>query len=156
MLQAATLTLANGKTFQGIRFGAAGDVTGELVFTTGMTGYIETLTDPSYFGQMVVQTFPLIGNVGMIPADFESAAPRLSAYIVREWCQDPSNFRCGGDLDTFLKERGVPGLYGIDTRELTRVIREHGVMNARLADGPARGDELAATAAGAGLPEPTR
>ncbi|HML46607.1 MAG TPA: carbamoyl-phosphate synthase domain-containing protein, partial [Clostridia bacterium] len=96
------LILENGKVFEGKRFGAMRDTEGELVFTTGMVGYLETLTDPSYFGQIVVQTFPLIGNYGVIPADFESDRPKLSGYIVREWCQTPSNFRCEGDLDAFL------------------------------------------------------
>ena len=132
MEQSIYLTLENGTVFQGKSFGACKPVTGEVVFTTAMTGYLETLTDPSYYGQMVVHTFPLIGNYGVIPADFESSAPRLSAYIVREWCQSPSNFRCEGDLDTFLKEKGIVGMYGIDTRALTRMIREHGVMNAKL------------------------
>ena len=101
-----------------------------------MTGYLETLTDPSYFGQMVVQTFPLIGNYGIIPSDFESEAPCLRAYIVREWCQEPSNFRSQGGLDTFLKNHNIIGLYGIDTRALTRIVREHGVMNAKIAFSP--------------------
>lgn len=74
---------------------------GRIGFTTAMTGYLETLTDPSYFGQVVIQTFPLIGNYGVIPSDFESKVPSLRGYIVREWCQAPSNFRCEGDLDTF-------------------------------------------------------
>ena len=86
------LTLQNGQVFEGKRFGARGDVIGELVFTTGMTGYIETLTDPSYYGQIVIQTFPLIGNYGMIPADAESRKPFLTAYVVREYCEAPSNF----------------------------------------------------------------
>ena len=111
------------------RFGAAGEVTAEVVFTTGMTGYLETLTDKSYFGQIVVQTFPLIGNYGVIPSDFEGKIIGPCGYIVKEWCQSPSNFRSEGDLDTFFKERGVIGLCGIDTRALTKVIRESGVMN---------------------------
>ena len=109
--------------------GAAGEVTAEVVFTTGMTGYLETLTDKSYFGQIVVQTFPLIGNYGVIPSDFEGKIIGPCGYIVKEWCQSPSNFRSEGDLDTFFKERGVIGLCGIDTRALTKVIRESGVMN---------------------------
>lgn len=128
----AYLVLENGRVFSGKSFGAVRDVVGEIVFTTAMTGYLETLTDPSYYGQMVVQTFPLIGNYGVIPSDFESSDPKLKAYIVREWCQEPSNFRSEGDLDTFLKTRGIVGIYGIDTRELTRIIREHGVMNAKI------------------------
>ena len=128
----AYIILENGTVFTGKSFGDCHEITGELVFTTGMTGYLETLTDPSYFGQMVVQTFPLIGNYGVIPSDFESKSPALKAYIVREWCQEPSNFRCEGSLDTFLKDSGVVGVYGIDTRQLTKIVREYGVMNAKI------------------------
>lgn len=128
----AYLILENGTYFEGKAFGAEKETTGELVFTTAMTGYLETLTDPSYFGQVVIQTFPLIGNYGVIPADFESNSPALKAYIVRNWCQAPSNFRCEGDLDTFLKSADIPGLYDIDTRALTRIVREYGVMNCKL------------------------
>lgn len=127
------LVLQDGRVFQGFRFGAAADGLGELVFTTGMCGYIETLTDPSYAGQIVMQTYPLIGNYGVIRQDFEGAC-HVRGYVVREWCEAPSNFRMDLDLDAFLKEQGVPGLYGVDTRELTRIIREHGVMNALLCD----------------------
>lgn len=123
------LVLADGQVFQGLRFGAGADAVGELVFTTGMCGYVETLTDPSYAGQIVMQTYPLIGNYGVIPEDFEGDC-RVKGYVVREPCGHPSNFRCGGDLDGFLKERNIPGLYGVDTRQLTRIIRESGVMNA--------------------------
>lgn len=131
-MQKAYLVLENGTVFEGESFGAKKPVIGEVVFTTAMTGYLETLTDPSYYGQIVVQTFPLIGNYGVIPSDFESEKPHLKAYIVREWCQEPSNYRCEGDLDTFLKEQDIPGLCGIDTRRLTRIVREHGVMNAKI------------------------
>ncbi len=127
------LVLADGQVFQGLRFGAEAEATGELVFTTGMCGYVETLTDPSYAGQIVMQTYPLIGNYGVIPEDFEGAC-HVKGYVVREQCAHPSNFRCGGDLDGFLKERGVPGLCGVDTRQLTRIIRESGVMNACICD----------------------
>ena len=127
------LVLQDGQVFEGVRFGAEADTVGELVFTTGMCGYIETLTDPSYAGQIVMQTYPLIGNYGIIREDFESACC-VKGYVVREWCASPSNFRTDCDLDTFLKEQGVPGLYGVDTRELTRNIREHGVMNACICD----------------------
>ena len=96
MSRAAYLVLENGTVFEGKAFGAEKETMGELVFTTAMTGYLETLTDPSYFGQVVLQTFPLIGNYGVIPADFETDAPSLKGYIVREWCQAPSNFRCEG------------------------------------------------------------
>lgn len=135
----AYLTLQNGKQFVGYRFGAEGDVTGELVFTTGMTGYAETLTDPSYYGQIVAQTFPLIGNYGVTP-DGESAKPWVSAYIVREKCDNPSNFRCEKTINEYLKENGIIGLYGIDTRELTKIVREAGVMNASITSKPL--DEL--------------
>lgn len=127
------LVLQDGQVFEGIRFGAGGNTIGELVFTTGMCGYVETLTDPSYAGQIVMQTYPLIGNYGIIREDFEGNCC-VNGYIVREWCDTPSNFRCDCDLDTFLKEQGVPGLCGVDTRQLTRIIREHGVMNAVICD----------------------
>ena len=131
----AFLVLANGQVFEGKSFGAAGSVTGETVFTTGMAGYLETLTDPSYYGQIVVQTFPLIGNYGVIPADFESSSCHLKAYLVRSKCDVPSNFRSEQTLDSFLKKNGVIGLYDIDTRSLTKVLREAGVMNALLVSG---------------------
>ena len=127
------LVLQDGQAFQGYRFGADRDTVGELVFTTGMCGYIETLTDPSYAGQIVLQTYPLMGNYGIIREDFEGNCC-VKGYVVREWCEAPSNFRCDCDLDTYLKEQGVPGLWGVDTRELTRIIREHGVMNACICD----------------------
>lgn len=144
MSRAAYLILENGTVFEGKAFGAEKETTGELVFTTAMTGYLETLTDPSYYGQVVIQTFPLIGNYGVIPADFESDSPSLKGYIVREWCQVPSNFRCEGDLDTFLKESDIPGIYGLDTRALTRIVREYGVLNCKIAySGEVTEEELA-------------
>ena len=133
VMEKGYLVLQDGRVFEGIRFGAPADTVGELVFTTGMCGYIETLTDPSYAGQIVMQTYPLIGNYGIIREDFEGACC-VKGYVVREWCDAPSNFRTDCDLDTFLKEQGVPGLWGVDTRELTRIIREHGVMNAVICD----------------------
>ena len=136
MGKTAYLVLENGKTFQGQRFGADGQVTAEVVFTTGMTGYLETLTDRSYWGQIVAHTFPLIGNYGVIPADFESDVIGPKAYIVKHWCQAPSNFRSEGSLDTFFQEKGVIGLCGIDTRTLTKIIREKGVMNGAIVDDP--------------------
>lgn len=146
MEQKAYLILENGTVFEGKSFGASGESIGEVVFTTAMTGYLETLTDPSYYGQIVIQTFPLIGNYGVISPDFESAKPFVKAYIVREWCQEPSNFRCEGNLDTFLKQQNIVGLYGIDTRALTRIVRESGVMNALITTdldaGKARLDEI--------------
>ncbi|MCL2462194.1 MAG: carbamoyl phosphate synthase small subunit [Defluviitaleaceae bacterium] len=136
MSGAAYLMLENGMVFEGKYFGGENEidreVTGELVFSTGMTGYLETLTDPSYCGQIVLQTFPLIGNYGVISSDFESPIIGPKAYIVKYPCQDPSNFRSEGDLDTFFKQRGIVGLCGIDTRAVTRVIRENGVMNGKI------------------------
>ncbi len=131
----AALVLANGMVFEGKSFGAPGCVIGEAVFTTGMTGYIETLTDPSYFGQIITQTFPLVGNYGVISADMESSKIHARGYIVRSWCDEPSNFRCEKTIDAFLKENNIPGLYGIDTRRLTKVLREAGVMNGMLISG---------------------
>ena len=127
------LVLEDGTVFEGRAFGADRASIGELVFTTGMVGYIETLTDPSYYGQIVLQTFPLIGNYGIIESDFEGEC-RLRGYVVREWCATPSNFRSQYDLDTFLKNKNVPGIYGLDTRAITKIIREHGVMNAIICD----------------------
>lgn len=125
----AFLVLADGTIFEGQSIGAKGSSIGETVFTTGMTGYLETLTDPSYFGQIVTQTFPLIGNYGIIPEDYESKKSWVRGYIVRELCDLPSNFRCSGDLDSFLKNQNIIGICGIDTRALTKKLREAGVMN---------------------------
>ncbi len=125
----AYLVLADGTVYQGYGFGARGKTIGEIVFTTGMTGYQEALTDPSYFGQIVTQTFPLVGNYGMNGEDSESERSWVRGYIVREWCEDPSNFRSTGTLDEYLEQQRVVGIYDIDTRALTRKIREHGVIN---------------------------
>lgn len=141
------LTLQNGKSFQGYRFGKTGEVTGELVFSTGMVGYMETLTDPSSYGQIIVQTFPLIGNYGVMRSDVESDCVWASAYVVREICDAPSNFRSEDKLETFLQEKGVVGIYGVDTRELTKILREEGTMNARISDKPLTEDEVSALGA---------
>lgn len=130
-MEKAYLVLADGTVFEGQAIGASVDAVGELVFTTGMCGYLETLTDESYAGQIVMQTYPLIGNYGVIPRDFEGHCA-VRGYVVRELCAEPSNFRCEGRLNDFLKEQGVPGICGVDTRHLTRLIREQGVMNAKL------------------------
>ena len=134
-MKKAYLVLQDGRAFEGIRFGADGSTIGELVFTTGMCGYLETLTDPSYYGQIVMQTYPLIGNYGVMDEDFEGTCC-VRGYVVREWCATPSNFRMQEDLDRFLKRQGIVALCGVDTRELTRIIREHGVMNAAICDEP--------------------
>jgi len=128
----AYLILENGRIFEGEFFGAQGEITGEIVFTTGMTGYLETLTDPSYCGQIVMQTFPLIGNYGVIPEDFESPAVGARAYIVKYPSKTPSNFRSQNGLGAFLKEKGIIAICGIDTRALTKIIRENGVMNGKI------------------------
>ncbi len=125
------LVTEDGHTFEGYAFGAEKEVCGELVFNTSMVGYIETLTDPAFYGQIVVETFPMIGNYGIISEDFEGKCA-LNAFIVREWCDTPSNFRCESDLDEFLKEHDIPGIYGIDTREITKHLRENGTMNAKV------------------------
>jgi len=131
------LILEDGQVFAGQRFGAeAGFTVGELVFTTGMTGYLQTLTDPSHYGQMVIHTFPMIGNYGVIPEEFESDGTHLAAYIVHEVCEEPSNFRSQGRLEDWLRGQGVPGLQGVDVRRLTRIVREQGVMNAALTNDP--------------------
>ena len=131
----AYLILADGSVFEGKSIGAEGKTIGETVFTTGMTGYIETLTDPSYYGQIVTQTFPLIGNYGVESGDFESKKSWVRGYVVRELCEKPSNFRCEGDLDSFLKKQNIVGISGIDTRMLTKVLREAGVMNGMILSG---------------------
>lgn len=134
------ICLANGDIFEGKSFGAKAEVTGELVFTTGMGGYIETLTDPSYFGQIVMQTFPLIGNYGFIDDDMECEKSAVKAYIVREYCDAPSNFRCGKTLEQYLTENNIVGVYDVDTREITKTIREYGVMNAVITTNPSTVD----------------
>ena len=138
------LILEDGTIFQGWAFGADRAAVGELVFTTNMVGYVETLTDPSYCGQIILQTFPLIGNYGMMEEDFEGE-PYCKGYVVKEYCRRPSNFRCQYDLDTFLKAHDIPGLWGVDTRELTNRIREYSVVNAMITDRiPEDFDEISA------------
>ncbi len=140
------LTLQNGKALQGYAFGASGEIIGELVFSTGMVGYIETLTDPANYGKIVVQTFPLIGNYGVMQADLQSDRAWVSAYVVRECCDEPSNFRCEEKLEDYLRKEGVVGIYGVDTRELTKILREEGAMNARISEKPLKEEEIKALA----------
>ena len=128
-MEKAYLVLSNGMVFEGQRIGCAGDAIGELVFTTGMVGYLETLTDPSYAGQIILQTFPLIGNYGVIEQDFEGECA-CRGYVVRELCEEPSNFRSMYALNEMLVKKRIPGIAGVDTRRITRIIREQGVMNA--------------------------
>ncbi|MBQ8391415.1 MAG: carbamoyl phosphate synthase small subunit [Clostridia bacterium] len=138
----AYLTLENGKVFCGEAVGAICDEVGEIVFSTSMGSYIEALTDPCYYGQILVQTYPLIGNYGMIHSDMESSKIHAKGYIVREICDTPSNFRCEGLLEDFLKEQGVMGISGIDTREITKIIREEGTMTARISTKEPSGENL--------------
>lgn len=124
----AYLTLEDGTVYQGERFGAQNDVVGEVVFNTGMTGYQEVLTDPSYSGQLVTMTYPLIGNYGVNFADPESDAPKVTAMIVRELCELPNNWRSEKTLGEYMAEHNICGLSGVDTRALTRRIRSQGTM----------------------------
>lgn len=142
--QKAYLLLADGTIFEGRSIGKSGTAVGEIVFNTSMTGYEEILTDASYYGQIVTQTYPLIGNYGVNDDDTESRKSWVNGYIVHEECETPSNFRCAGSLDDFLKKQNIIGLCGIDTRKLTRIIREHGVMNGAITDekGLEKKDEL--------------
>lgn len=128
----AYLILENGDVFEGFAFGAEKEAVGELVFNTAVCGYIESLTDESYYGQILMQTFPAVGNYGVISEDFEGECA-LNGYVVREWCEKPSNFRSEMTLDEFLKQKGIPGIYGVDTRAITRILRDYGVMNAVIA-----------------------
>ena len=128
-MKKAYLILEDGHVFEGYSFGAEANGIGELVFNTQAVGYIETLTDPSYYGQIVMQTFPMIGNYGVIEEDFVGKCS-LSGYVVREYCEKPSNFRCQYDIDAFLKKNNIPGICGVDTRQITKILRENGVMNA--------------------------
>ncbi len=122
------LTLEDGTIYRGEGFGARADVMGEVVFNTGMTGYQEVLTDPSYCGQIVTMTYPLVGNYGINGIDLESAKPQVRAFVVREACDQPSNWRCESTLNAYLEKNNIVGLSGVDTRALTRRIREKGTM----------------------------
>ncbi|MBI6871977.1 carbamoyl phosphate synthase small subunit [Clostridium aciditolerans] len=124
----AKLILENGITFQGNAFGYLKDSVGEVVFNTGMTGYQEILTDPSYYGQIVTMTYPLIGNYGINLEDMESKSPKVKGFIVREKCNASSNFRSELELEDYLKQNKVIGLEGIDTRALTKILRNNGTM----------------------------
>jgi len=133
------LVLGNGRAFEGFAFGADVAAVGEVVFATNMSGFAQGVTDPGFSGQLVVQTFPLVGNTGLDSAQIKSPA-HLAGYIVREWCQSPSHHTCAGTLDAFLLERNIPGLWGVDTRALTKLIRSEGAMNGMITDDPARVD----------------
>ena len=141
--RAAFLALADGEIFRGWSFGAPVDAVGEAVFNTGMTGYQETLTDPSYCGQIVCMTYPLMGNVGINDIDSESAGVRMRGFIVSELCDTPSNWQMKKTLDQYLDEQGVTGLCGVDTRALTRHVREYGTLRGRIVEGEPTEADLA-------------
>lgn len=150
----AALALADGRVFRGRGFGAATDASGEAVFTTTMTGYQEVCTDPSFRGQIVCMTYPLIGNYGVNADDDESRQPWIAGLVVREWSEQPSNWRSTGTIDAYLRAAGIPGIAGVDTRALTRHIRSVGDTRAALVRAAAArsDDELAALAQTAPLP----
>jgi carbamoyl-phosphate synthase small subunit len=128
--QRALIALEDGTAFEGSSFGASGEKTGELVFNTSMTGYQEILTDPSYKGQIVTMTYPLIGNYGINDEDVESIRPSVEGFIIREYSTKPSSWRAQGDLNQFLKKHGIIGIEGVDTRAITKHIRTAGAMKA--------------------------
>jgi carbamoyl-phosphate synthase small subunit len=142
----ALLALADGRVFRGEALGAPGEGQGEVVFNTSMTGYQEILTDPSYRGQMVCMTYPLIGNYGINPEDVESRRPWLSGFIVKEACAVPSSWRARMSLDDYLREHGIVGIQGIDTRALTRHLRDHGAQEGVVSTEEMDGGRLAARA----------
>ena len=129
MMTKAFLILEDGTVFEGKSMGAQKEVISEIVFNTSMTGYLEVLTDPSYAGQAVTMTYPLIGNYGVCYADMESKKGWPDGFIVRELSRMPSNFRSEDSIQHFLEENDIPGIYGIDTRALTKILREKGTMN---------------------------
>ena len=145
----ATLILDDGTVFRGFSFGCEKEVTGEVVFNTAMTGYPESLTDPSYAGQLMVLTYPLVGNYGVPPRTFdadgiatfmESEKIHADAIIVSDYSHEYSHWNAVGSLGSWLKEEGIPGIYGIDTRALTKKLREHGVMMGKIVIGDAKTD----------------
>lgn len=138
----ARLLLQDGTLFTGTSFGAESEMTGEVVFNTGITGYQEVLSDPSYCGQIVTMTYPLIGNYGITRDDFESVRPFVHGFVVRRHEEVPSNWRAEYSVDDLLKEYGIPGISEIDTRMLTRIIRHYGTMKAILTTSNKRVEEL--------------
>ncbi len=147
------LVLEDGSVFLGQAFGAEKDSTGEVVFTTSMTGYQEVLSDPSYCRQIITFTYPLVGNYGISRDDFESIHPAASGIIVKEACSAPSNFRSRRTLDDLLQEHEIPGIQGIDTRRLTRILRQHGTMRGAMCS--AAQDPAAVAARLRAVPLPT-
>lgn len=136
------LILEDGSVFVGEAFGALDQTNGEVVFHTGMTGYQEIITDPSFAGQIVTLTYPLIGNYGVNHEDFETFTPAIKGLIVKEACDFPSNFRCQMTIDAYLKAKNIPGLQGIDTRKLTRKIRQYGTLRGMICDIDVKKDHI--------------
>lgn len=136
------LILEDGSVYRGQALGSDNFQVGELVFNTSMTGYQEILTDNSYCGQIVMMTYPLMGNYGINRDDYESIEPAVFGFVMKDYCETPSNFRCQETLDEFLKRENIPGLYGVDTRAITRKIRDVGTMRAIMADVDANVEEI--------------
>ena len=128
MTKRAILVLEDGSVYEGFTFGADVDAFGEVVFNTSMTGYQEMLTDPSYAGQIVVPTYPLIGNYGTNEHDVESKRIQVRGFVVREECLEPNHYLNNKTLREYLAESNIPGIYGVDTRAITRKLRSAGVM----------------------------
>ena len=143
----AILALEDGRCFSGISYGASGTTTGEICFNTSMTGYQEVITDPSYRGQIVAMTYPMIGNYGVNPADNESAGPHIRAFVIGELCEIPSNYRSTESLSTYLERHNILGIEGIDTRALTIHLRSLGAMRACVTTELSEADAIAAAKA---------
>ena len=146
------LILEDGSVYEGIAFGADNYRMGELIFQTGMSGYQEIISDLSYYGQIVMMTYPAMGNCGINRDDFESISPMVFGFVVKEYCEEPSNFRSDMTLDAFMKLKGIPGIADIDTREITRKIRDHGTLKAIMADEDANVEEVVAMLKNSELP----
>jgi carbamoyl-phosphate synthase small subunit len=152
----AVLVLEDGSVWPGQGFGARAKVTGEVVFNTGMVGYPESITDPSYHGQILCQSYPLIGNYGIDPKSFESGGPKIRGYIVSELCLRPSHQTSKKTLDTWLAENGIPGISGVDTRALTKKLRVRGVMLGILETFEAKADVASLRHEARSIPDPNR
>lgn len=147
------LILEDGSVYKGTAFGSDQFRIGELIFQTGMSGYQEIISDLSYYGQIVMMTYPAIGGAGINRDDFESMDPQIFGFVVKEYCEYPSNFRSHMTLNAFMKQKGIPGIADIDTREITRKIRNHGTMRAVMADTDADVEQLIKELKAAKLPQ---
>ncbi|MEG0329508.1 MAG: carbamoyl phosphate synthase small subunit [Longicatena sp.] len=146
------LILEDGSVYEGKAFGSDNYKMGELIFQTGMSGYQEIISDLSYYGQIVMMSYPAIGNCGINRDDFESIVPKAFGFVVKEYCDEPSNFRSDMSLDAFMKLKGIPGISDIDTREITRKIRDHGVLKAIMAEPDANVEEIISMMKATALP----